>query len=70
MCACMSEQRGMFVRQGTRAAAATAAAEVECCSRVSGALFPSTEASLGCQSLGNVSEKLDTFRPQRERADR
>lgn len=35
MCACMSEQGGMFVRQGTHAAAAAAAAEVECCSRVS-----------------------------------
>lgn len=34
-------------------------------SRWRGALFPSTEASPGCQSLGNVSEKLDTFRPQR-----
>lgn len=75
MCVCMFEQGGMFVWRGTALTLSSLLLQrwnvalvclIGVFSRCWGTSFPSTEASLGCQSLGNVSEELDAFRPQRQ----
>lgn len=59
----MFEQRGVFVRRGTALRPLLQRWNVALVCAIG--VFPSTEASLGCHSLANVSEKLDTFRAPR-----